>query len=116
MIISETSYFKLDPEVLKWLSDYLSQCLQFCHIHKFPLITKGVPQGSLLGPTLFSMYTSNLAADLAAQCQKYCYADDVQLLVRCNSSNLNEIALKEDRNLDLIISSSMAHDLLLNPS
>ena len=43
------------------------------------LLTSGVPQGSILGPILFSAYTSHLY-DVVKSCQTYIYADDTQLL------------------------------------
>ena len=53
-----------------------------------PLNT-GVPQGSILGPLLFIIYTSDLPLCLPRECKLFMYADDST--ITCSSSNINEI-------------------------
>jgi len=76
--------FGLTSAVLQWLTSYLSnrkQCV--CHsglTSNATLLTCGVPQGSVLGPILFLLCTSDIPK-LVKQFGLHChlYADDTQL-------------------------------------
>lgn len=74
---------------LKWFESYLSdrsQAVQVGDAKSDPAaLDCGVPQGSVLGPILFTMYTSSLGALLREQDVSYhLYADDSQLLLTCD--------------------------------
>ena len=52
--------------VLQWFSSYLTDCTHYVslsnHCSAFAPVHSGVPQGSVLGPMLFTMYTKPLSA------------------------------------------------------
>ena len=78
--------------VLNWLSSYLNHCSFLVNINDSfsdpDSMSYGVPQGSILGPILFILYTKQLqhiAHNFNLNIQLY--ADDTQLYVSFNSDD-----------------------------
>ena len=67
---------------LTWFANYLSQrlqCMKSENLLSQPQpVTKGSPQGSILGPTLFSIYINNIA-QAVGRSLIHLYADDTVL-------------------------------------
>ena len=80
------SHFGIDGKALYWLNAYLKDRTQTVSIDNNKatpsLLKYGVPQGSVLGPLLFTMYTAPVA-DIAERhgVNYHLYADDTQLYV-----------------------------------
>ena len=116
-----SSWFGIHGTALSWFQSYLSNrsfitsCLNFKSLN-CPL-TCGVPQGSVLGPLLFSLYTTPLSSILTStSISHHLYADDTQLFISflpssySSSINLLQSAISN-------VSSWMSANLLsLNPS
>ena len=103
---------------LQWFNSYLSNRTQTVRIHSalsdpLPMVNV-VPQGSILGPILFSIYINDLPK-IPRSCSTDCYVDDTKLYM-CFPVQDYQSAITEINN-DLIKVRSWCCDnlLLLNP-
>ena len=86
--------FGISGTTLDWLTSYLTNRTQVVRLGQassgVTTCTSGVPQGSVLGPLLFSIYTSPIA-QIANNCNISIqqYADDTQLYITLSSSTIN---------------------------
>ena len=84
--------YNIIGDLFSWLQSFLSNRSQCVRIDDctsdFITVTSGVPQGSVLGPTLFLLYINDLVDcfdDLDCVCKLY--ADDAKLYSSYNMSN-----------------------------
>ena len=77
-------------DALQWFQNYLSQRFQFVSCNNDSSsasdLKKGVHQGSVLGPLLFSLYISRMSEVFSKHPDVgyVLYADDIQLYVSCH--------------------------------
>ena len=87
--------FGITGTVLNWFKSYLSNRTQCVSIKSLPNskpvnLDCGVPQGSVLGPILFTLYTTPLEDIFKSNdIDSMFYADDTQLYVICNKPSDN---------------------------
>ena len=60
---------------------------------RWRILNNGLPQGSVLAPTLFNLYTHDLPKTVS---QKFIYADDITLAYQCKSFEETELVLQKD--------------------
>ena len=102
---------------LGWFKGYLSCRRQKVKVNgvrsKWFGVTQGVPQGSILGPLLFLLYSNDLPSVLK-HCQARQYADDTTLSVVDSSTESLQMKLNED--LQKVQEWVLANKLCLNVS
>lgn len=90
------TWIGLSGTVLKWFRSYLEQRKYFVTIGNYKsshvALTYGVPQGSVLGPLLFSLYMLPLGRILEDFNVKYqSYADDTQIYLELSDQDFSPI-------------------------
>ena len=115
------SYFGISNSAFSLLSSYLSNRSQSVVVEyefssKLSLL-RGVPQGSVLGPLLFTLHTTPLSHLLAdTSIQFHFYDNDTLLYISFSSSDSCQSLTKLSTTLDLIHSWFCANRLAVNPS
>ena len=87
-------WFGRDGTVLSWIKSYLSNRKQKIKIgdsfSEAVILPFGVPQGSVLGPLLFTLYTSPLSQVISKfNVTHHLYADDTQIYLAVDSRNFD---------------------------
>jgi hypothetical protein len=113
--------FGLSDSALSVLSSYLTDRSQSVTINSesstSSTISTGVPQGSVLGPLLFSLYTSPLSNLLnSSLVNHHLYADDTQLYISFSSKDSTSSLLHLSSALDSVYQWLTSNRLFVNPS
>ena len=99
MVLHKASHYGLRGEILLWLKDFLigrSQSVVVDGIHSTSVeVTSGVPQGTVLGPTLFLIHINDLPESVSSTTRLF--ADDCILYRQIVSDN-DHVVLQEDLN------------------
>ena len=89
-LIKKMSHLGFSKNFLKWTLHYVSKRQQYVQIDDRASdrieVRFGVPQGSILGPVLFSIYVADLQVEM--KMKGYNYADDTTLYCHAKPKNL----------------------------
>lgn len=86
LLLAKLSYYNFNIRSINWFKNYLydrCQMVRLCRDGKYDIsepseIRSGVPQGSILGPILFSMFSADIGKSIK-YCKFHLYADDLSI-------------------------------------
>ena len=106
----------LDPKIVGWVSDFLSNRMQFTIMNSCRstrIITNtGTPQGTVLSPLLFSIYTSSIRS-MTPLVSIFKYADDTVLVGKIAAPSDFDVYVQE---INRVCDMCKQNDLILNAS
>ena len=114
ILLRKLKYYGISETAMRWFTSYLkgrSQCVRIeDHISTTLPVLAGVPQGSVLGPTLFNIYINDF--QYAHTGTSFQYADDTTILTE--NQNFDTLQSNTNRNLLSIYKWLSANLLALN--
>ena len=118
-LLEKLKSHRVSGTVLLWFADYLSGRFQQVHVNGSSgvcaPVLKGVPQGSVLGPTLFNMYVSHVPSIVQhTSAEVPSYADDLTVFAIHNSPSCAIQKITDA--LDIISADLQENGLTLNTS
>jgi len=91
LLMQKLNAMKVNPYVILWLNEFLTNRLQYVKVQgtKSDIIATntGAPQGCVLSPILFTLYTSECRCN-SNTTQLFKYADDTALVCRCVNDDI----------------------------
>ena len=117
-----SSWFGVTGNALKWFSSYLFNRCQSVKIGQSSSnksdLECGVPQGSVLGPILFSLYTAPLSKIISAftAIKHLLYADDTQVYISLTPATARNTISELQQCLSSVQSWMACNKLKLNPA
>ena len=99
ILLNKLEHYGIRGVAKKWFCSYLSNRKQFTYVNgcisNLEIINTGVPQMSVLGPILFTLYVNDMAN--ATKLQPRLFADDPNIF----ASGKDIDSLVEDTNIEL---------------
>uniref|UniRef100_A0A2A4JM54 Reverse transcriptase domain-containing protein n=1 Tax=Heliothis virescens TaxID=7102 RepID=A0A2A4JM54_HELVI len=123
LLLSKLAFYGFGHDAVEWFRSYLSDRSQFVELHRedgsrvssAPLcVSRGVPQGSILGPLLYILYSADITESFI-HCKYHMYADDIQLYISFKAEETSVAVQKINEDLQRVVEWSEENSLVLNP-
>ena len=119
LILAKLKAMGFKDSSLQWIESYLTDRQQQVFTNfgrsEWATMKNGVPQGSVLGPLLFTVLVADLNK-VIKECKYHMYADDTQIYCSGSPNNIDDLARKINSDLDNIANYSKNNFLKLNAS
>ncbi len=117
ILMLKLQYYGIRGKALEWFESYLDQRRQYVSYlginSPIRTIAYGVPQGSVLGPLLFILYSNDLPQALS-HCKTILFADDTTIFKTGN--NMEQIFEQVNADLHTLNDWFRANQLSVNPT
>lgn len=115
LMVAKLEYSGVHGSLLRWFKSYLLNRSQFVAVNGYVsymfLARSGVPQGSHLGPVLFSLFVNDLISQIK-HCESLLYADDLKIYKRITGPADSKLVQTDLTNIE---NWCIANCMTLNP-
>ena len=97
-LLHKLKFYGITGQLLRWFKSYLFnrwQCVRINQsISQLLSVLSGLPQGSILGPLLFILYTNDLPGCLSTT-TSFSFGDDTKILLKIQASEDERLMQKD---------------------
>lgn len=119
LMLAILHFIGFSANAIELMAIYLKNRSQFVEtvtgVSSEGVICRGVPQGAILSPILFCLYTCNISSQIE-HCNIYQYADDTQIQFSFHPDDAAHASDLINNDLNKLVSFSVLHQLSINPT